>query len=243
MQIKDQYDPELRKIIKKNKSVVIIPIGSIEQHGAHLPISTDSDIITEIAIRVSKKCNFILLPTINFGVSFEHSPFFNLSVKTSTLQKQLTDLGKSLVSNKIQNLVILNGHHGNQKALRNIKNIIERETKRKIKVFVFSYWNFMKIEFDHAGFVETSIMRAISSKVNMKKAKKGLITKKMSKKEKLRLSKLASKSFPKATKSGVWGDPTHATVKDGKKLLNEIVKNLSKASQTCLTHKNRKLHQ
>jgi creatinine amidohydrolase len=90
----------------------------------------------------------------------------------------------------------------------------------------------MKTEFDHAGFVETSLMRAISNNVNMKKAKRGLITKNLSKKEKLRLSKLASKSFLKATKSGVWGDPTHATVKDGKKLLNEIVKNLVKASQT-----------
>ena len=232
MQIKDQFDPDLRKIIKKKKQVAVIPVGSIEQHGEHLPISTDSDIVTEIAKRVSNKCNFLLLPTINFGVSFEHSPFFNLSVKASTLQKQLIDLGKSLVSNKIQRLVILNGHHGNQTALRDIENKIERETKRKIKVFVFSYWNFMKTEFDHAGFVETSLMRAISNNVNMKKAKRGLITKNLSKKEKLRLSKLASKSFPKATKSGVWGDPTHATAKDGIKLLNEIVKNLVKASQT-----------
>ena len=183
MQIKDQFDPDLRKIIKKKKQVAVIPVGSIEQHGEHLPISTDSDIVTEIAKRVSNKCNFLLLPTINFGVSFEHSPFFNLSVKTSTLQKQLIDLGKSLVSNKIQRLVILNGHHGNQTALRDIKNKIERETKRKIKVFVFSYWNFMKTEFDHAGFVETSLMRAISNNVNMKKAKKGLITNNLSKKE------------------------------------------------------------
>jgi len=91
MQIKDQFDPDLRKIIKKKKQVAVIPVGSIEQHGEHLPISTDSDIVTEIAKRVSNKCNFLLLPTINFGVSFEHSPFFNLSVKTSTLQKQLIE--------------------------------------------------------------------------------------------------------------------------------------------------------
>ena len=46
IQIKDQYDPELRKIIKKKKNAAIIPIGSIEQHGSHLPVSTDSDIVT-----------------------------------------------------------------------------------------------------------------------------------------------------------------------------------------------------
>ena len=243
MQVRDQFDPDLRKIIKKRKQAAIIPVGSIEQHGPHLPVSTDSDIITEIAKRLSSRYNLLLLPTINYGVSFEHAPFFNLSVKNSTLQRVLFDLGNSLVSNKVSILFILNGHHGNQSALRNICKKLEHASKRKIRVFLFSYWNFMKIEFDHAGFVETSLMRVISNKVNMKKAKKGLVTKNMTKKQRLRLSKLASKSFPKATKNGVWGDPTHATIKDGKKLLNEIVNNLGKACQTCLTDKNRKLHQ
>src|SRR3989304_4984388 len=78
--VKDQLDPDLRKIIKKQKAV-IIPVGSIEQHGPHLPVSTDSDIVYEVARRVSEKCNFLLLPTISYGVSFEHAPFFNLSLK------------------------------------------------------------------------------------------------------------------------------------------------------------------
>jgi creatinine amidohydrolase len=77
----------------------------------------------------------------------------------------------------------------------------------------------------------------------MKKAKKGLITNQLSKKELLRLSKRASKSFPSVTRNGVWGDPTRANVKDGKKLISEIVRNLVKSSQTSLTHTNRKLHQ
>ena len=46
--VKDQLDPNLRKIIKNKKQVAIIPIGSLEQHGPHLPVSTDSDIVTEI---------------------------------------------------------------------------------------------------------------------------------------------------------------------------------------------------
>jgi len=87
MQIKDQFDPDLRKIIKKKKQVAVIPVGSIEQHGEHLPISTDSDIVTEIAKRVSNKCNFLLLPTINFGVSFEHSPFFQFKRKNLNFTK------------------------------------------------------------------------------------------------------------------------------------------------------------
>ena len=48
-EIKTQFDPILRKTLSKKKQIAIIPVGSIEQHGPHLPISTDSDIVTEVA--------------------------------------------------------------------------------------------------------------------------------------------------------------------------------------------------
>ena len=239
--VKDQLDPDLRKIIKKQKTV-IIPVGSIEQHGPHLPVSTDSDIVSEVARRVSEKCNFLLLPTISYGVSFEHVPFFNLSLKRQTLEHLLIDICLSLSSNDINSIFILNGHHGNQKALENLSKKINRLSKKEVRVFVFSYWHFMKHEFDHAGYVETSLMLAISKKVKMKRSQKGLITKNLSKKEKSRLAKRASKSFPSVTRNGVWGDPTKSTAKDGKKFLAEIVRNIAKKSQTCLTDKSRKLH-
>ena len=233
MNISELYDPEFRKLIKSKKQTVIIPVGSIEQHGAHLPISTDSDIVTEIASRLAKKCNFILFPTLNYGISFEHSPFFNTSIKEATLKKLLFEICNSLVKNKIKSIIILNGHHGNMKTLQefyHLKPKLGRILDNKVRCY--SYWHYMKREFDHAGFVETSIMLAISNKVNMKKAKKGLITKYLGKKEKERISKLASKSFPSVAKNGVWGDPTSATKKDGKKLLAEIVRNLTKKCQS-----------
>ena len=65
-EIKSKFDPNLRKIIKGKKQVAVIPVGSIEQHGPHLPISTDSDIVTEIARKLSEKKNFLLLPTITY---------------------------------------------------------------------------------------------------------------------------------------------------------------------------------
>ena len=240
--VRDQLDPDLRKIIKKQHKAAIIPVGSMEQHGPHLPISTDSDIVTEVAKQVSEKCNFLLLPTISYGVSFEHAPFFNLSIKKKTLKQELIDVCLSLSSNNINSIFVINGHHGNQKALENLSKKVNQTSKKKIRVFVFSYWHFMEHEFDHAGFVETSLMLAISKKVKMKRAKKGLITKNLSKKEKSRLGKLATKSFPLVTKNGVWGDPTKSTAKEGRKFLAEIVRNLVKKSQTCLTDKSRKLH-
>ena len=233
--ISSYFDPNLRKDIKKKNMVAIIPVGSIEQHGPHLPISTDSDIVTEIAKKVADKKKFLCLPTVTYGVSYEHAPFFNISIKESTLKIILTDLCESLLSNGIKIVFIINGHHGNQKSIRNLDKKLEKISKNKIKVFAMSYWYFMKRRFDHAGFVETSLMLAISKNVRMDKAKKGLITDKMSQKEIDRLGKLATKSFPKVTKNGVWGDPTIATKKDGRQILDEIVENLSKKCQTCLT--------
>ncbi|MFB5638361.1 MAG: creatininase family protein [Nitrosarchaeum sp.] len=242
-EIKSLFDPDLRKIIKNKKQIAIIPVGSIEQHGPHLPISTDSDIVTEIARQLSEKKNFLLLPTITYGVSFEHTPFFNLSIKESTLRSVITDLCSSLLANNIKIVFVINGHHGNLKPLKHIDEKLRKLSNNKLKVFSLSYWRFMQREFDHAGFVETSLMLAISKNVKMKLAKKGLVTEGMKQQQIRDLGKLASKSFPKVTKNGVWGDPRNATKKDGKIILAEIIENLEKKCQTCLTEHSLKLHQ
>ena len=226
MDINELYDPEFRKFIKSKKPTVIIPVGSIEQHGAHLPISTDSDIVTEIALRLAIKCGFVVFPTISYGVSWEHEPLFNLSLKENNLKQMLHDIIISLRKNHIKKIIILNGHHGNLQVLDRIRQLS--------CVSTFSYWHFLNHEFDHAGFVETSLMLAISNKVNMKKVKKGFITNGLSDKEKRKISNLATKrgGFPKVTKNGVWGDPSGATKKDGQRFLSEIVRNLAKECQS-----------
>ena len=225
MDASELYDPEFRELIKSKKPTIIIPVGSLEQHGAHLPITTDSDIVTEIASRLAKKRGFIVFPTISYGVSEEHSPLFNTSIDLSRL---LQSILLSLSENEIKSVVILNGHHGNERSIPNDWYSMDA------KLRVYSYWRFMEHEFDHAGFVETSLMLAISDKVRMKKAKKGLITKGLSEKEIQRIKELSTKrrGFPKVAKNGVWGDPTGATKKDGEKFLAEIVRNLVKECQT-----------
>jgi len=233
--IKTQFDPEIRKLITKKKQAAIIPVGSIEQHGPHLPVSTDSDIVTEVAKRIAEKNGYMLLPTLNYGVSFEHAPFFNLSIRESTLRTVLTDLCVSLLSNNIKSVFIINGHHGNLKPIKNLDVKLKEISNNKLRVFSLSYWHFMQREFDHAGFVETSLMLAISKNVKMKLAKKGMTTDGMTKQEIAKLGKLANQSFPKATKNGIWGDPRKATKKHGEMILAEIIKNLGKKCQTCLT--------
>ena len=135
-------------------------------------------------------------------------------------------------------IIILNGHHGNVEELKKVLKMGSKHywwiQKFKDTLSLHSYWHFMEHEFDHAGFVETSIMLAISDKVKMKKAKKGLITKGMSEKEIQRIKELSTKrrGFPKVAKNGVWGDTTKATKKDGDKCLAEIVRNLAKECQS-----------
>ena len=224
MDANELYDPEFRELIKSKNPTIIIPVGSLEQHGAHLPITTDSDIVTDIASRLAKKCGFIVFPTISYGVSHEHYPLFNTSVD---LGHWLGEILNSLTENSVKSVVILNGHHGNEKTIPDV-------WFNDGKLRVYSYWRFMEHEFDHAGFVETSLMLAISDKVKMKKAKKGLITNGLSEKERKRINKLSTQpgGFPQVAKNGVWGDPTSATKKDGEKFLAEIVRNLAKECQS-----------
>jgi len=234
MDASELYDPEFRKLIKSKKQTVIIPVGSLEQHGAHLPITTDSDIVTEIASRLAKKCGFIVFPTINYGISFEHDPLFNISIPDNDYSNFLFVLIRSLyelMHDSLGSIIILNGHHGNVEVLNELMRGAHYACR---KSRCYSYWHFMEHEFDHAGFVETSIMLAISDRVKMKKAKKGLITKGMSEKEIQRINKLSTQpgGFPKVAKNGVWGDPTKATKKDGEKFLAEIVRNLAKECQS-----------
>ena len=264
MDANELYDPEFRELIKSKKPTIIIPVGSLEQHGAHLPITTDSDIVTEVASRLAKKCGFIVLPTISYGISFEHSPLFNTSLLPEQLQELLQGIIHGLMQHSLTSVIILNGHHGNEQYLEDLHKVFNNpaqaaalavqktEAQQQAKTEAFEqaeeaaklisgirlqtchYWKYMKHEFDHAGFVETSIMLAISDKVKMKKAKKGLITKGLSEKEIQRINKLCTRplGFPKVAPNGVWGDPTNATKKDGEKFLAEIVRNLAKECQT-----------
>ena len=227
MDASELYDPEFRELIKSKKQTVIIPVGSLEQHGAHLPITTDSDIVTEIASRLAKKCGFIVFPTISYGISFEHSPLFNTSVTATALGIIISNIVTSLVENGVTSYYNFKRSSWKCSDSRTCEGHLGG-------VSCLSYWHFMEHEFDHAGFVETSIMLAISDKVKMKKAKKGLITKGLSEEEKERISKLSTEpgGFPKVAKNGVWGDPTGATKKDGEKFLAEIVRNLAKECQT-----------
>jgi creatinine amidohydrolase len=209
-----------------NVKRAIIPVGSIEQHGEHLPVSTDSLIAENIARLVAEQIPCFVVPPISFGVSYEHRPMFNISIRNASLSRIICDICCSLVENGIKNIVLINGHHGNVGALQYIAQNLYGKIPNDISIHSINYWHLMQSEFDHAGDIETSLVLAIAPElVRMDKAEANY--------NNLSKSKVAyasmtnnPNSFPKITGNGVWGDPRNATADKGHQLLDEIVRNL-----------------
>ncbi len=247
-----QSDSVIRDAITSGMHTAIIPVGSTEQHGPHLPVSTDSDIALEVSRLISKKNGYLLMPVIPYGVSYEHAPLFQTSIRPFVLYAIILDVCASLHTCGICNVIIINAHHGNIDALDklctsshqaqiaylqdNIQQQTDAQKEQKIpppynlpKIHLFHYWRYMDAKLGHAGFTETSMMLTISpNTVIMKRAIKGLITDHMSDDELKRVSAFALKSFPEATGNGIWGDPRGASAQVGKSLLEEAASNIAK---------------
>ena len=228
------FDPDIRAAAGGGRLAGVIPVGSTEQHGPHLPVSTDSDIVTEVARRVSEDNGFLLLPTVGYGVSFEHAPYFNMSIRGSTLQAILDDLCGSLAASGIRTVFVINGHHGNMEAIKKLGFGTRQFGGGACGVFPFHYWEHMGEDFDHAGFVETSLMLAVSDDARMDRAERGVVTDGMPPDQIRRLERIAQKSFPEASGNGIWGDPMGATREDGQRILAEVVGSLGAACRDCL---------
>lgn len=210
--------------IKSKKRRVIIPLGSIEQHGPHLPVTTDILIAEYLANQISKKIPAYVIPGIPYGVSYEHRSFFNISINNDVLSELLTQICMSLAENGFRSIIILNGHHGNMGVLQYVPQKVASKNP-KLNVFSINYWNLIEREFDHAGFVETSLMLSINPKlVQMDKAKRGYSdTKRL---HSTYSTFLNNPSSFKITKNGVWGDPTKANSSDGRKIMSTAIKNI-----------------
>jgi creatinine amidohydrolase len=222
-------DPDFKSALRKTKKA-ILPIGSIEQHGPHLPVSTDSLIAEHIARMVAERIGAFVLPVMTFGVSFEHRPMFNVSVKNSVLSEIVADVCLSLSENGIEQIILLNGHYGNIGALQYTSQNLVGRVPKDVHIYTIHYWHLLDHEFDHAGEVETSLVLAIAPElVRMDAAAPN--SKRLSK-SKVAYGVMTNMpgSFPRITGNGVWGDPRKASAAKGKDWLEHVVANLAKTT-------------
>ncbi|NER47869.1 MAG: creatininase family protein [Symploca sp. SIO1A3] len=99
---------------KRRPSFAILPIGSFEQHGHHLPMTTDTLIAGIVAKYIGDEYDGLVLPPIPISCSQEHNGFFgSLWISASTLSHIVRDIVEALNFNGIRALVIVNGHGGN----------------------------------------------------------------------------------------------------------------------------------
>lgn len=95
-------------------TVAVLPVGSFEQHGSHLPLSTDTLISCAIARRIAADYDLFLLPPVTLGCSHEHAGFAgSVSISSATLAAVVGDVAISLRTAGITKLVVVNGHGGN----------------------------------------------------------------------------------------------------------------------------------
>jgi creatinine amidohydrolase len=106
-------DPEIATALARSPRAVL-PMGSVEQHGPHLPTGTDFFAATAIALAVADHVDALVLPLCPLGVTPMHMPYpGTISLRPQTLQAVVADIGSSLASHGCRELVILNWHEGN----------------------------------------------------------------------------------------------------------------------------------
>jgi creatinine amidohydrolase len=178
----DQKAPVFRDLPRD--LVAVLPIGAIEQHGPHLPVSVDRDLTEAVVTRALDHLgpgqNVLVLPTLTVTKSGEHDRHpGTLSLSAETLLAVLRDIGASVARAGVARLVLLNGHGGNTAVL----DIAARDLRMAHQMIVASCSWFGFADYGdliapealavdlHAGDIETSAMLAARGDlVDMSKA-------------------------------------------------------------------------
>lgn len=165
---------EIAGLAKRN-AVVILPIGSTEQHGPHLPTQVDSRLGTEVAHRAARKMYpkhpTIVAPTIPYGMSEHHMSLSGtITLDYPTMAAVLGCACESILRHGFKRVFILNGHGGNTDGIYTF--ISEFTIKHRVPIAGGTYWNIAQAEIAalldkqkyllHACEAETSMMLALT---------------------------------------------------------------------------------
>ena len=161
----------------KENCVVILPVGSTEEHGPHLPLGVDAYIAEGLAKMLAKETNAVVAPTIAYGYKGNTGggPLFpgTLEMNAETLIRQVTDVLCELAADGVKNIFIMNAHYENEMFLLEAMDLTTREYP-DVKIVESAWWDqftdeliarvFDEVPFpgwavEHAAIAETSMMQ------------------------------------------------------------------------------------
>jgi creatinine amidohydrolase len=232
--------PEVKAEVEKG-TPVLVPVGSTEQHGYHLPLDTDMAICYHVAEKAAQRSQTIITPPLNFGYNEKEWMFpGTISLQSETLLHCLVDICMSLARSGFRRLAIVNGHGYNRFIVPQAAHMVME--KADVLVVAITYWDLIadlvaKHRESKLGGISHSCEFETSAKlyldpehVDMSKAVEE-IPPIMSK---FTWSDLASASpvyirarFDKLTKSGAMGNPLVASAEKGKIWVEAAIERLA----------------
>ena len=196
--------------------IVVVPVGSCEQHGPHLPLHTDTTVAVALAADLAaRRGDCLVAPPIGVSASGEHRGFpGTLSVGTEVMAGIAIELARS--ADWAGGVVFVNGHGGNVTAMERAADVFERERRR-----VLIWWPSVPGGDPHAGHTETSLMLALApDEVRDDRRVAGPVPP---------ISDLVRYGVRPLSTSGVLGDPNTATADAGRELFATLADQLAAA--------------
>ncbi len=218
--------------------MALLPVGSVEQHGPHLPLDTDAFDADYLCRKVAEGCGEprpLVLPLISYGVSYHHDDFKGtLSVSPEALSRLVYEVGLAAARNGITKLVIVNGHGGNAPALQFAAQMVNRDAHIFTCVDTGESSDAELAAMSdtpndvHAGEIETSTTLAVRPElVDMKRARK-FVPRFSS--DYLDFTTNRSVGWyartARISPTGVMGDPTKASREKGERMWAVMIRNL-----------------
>lgn len=216
--------------ITPGSRILVLPLGSWEQHGPHLPLHTDSLIIESVVNATMSRLgllrdNFLVAPTLPITASDEHEGFAGgLSCGTEAVVASVVAIARS--ASWARGVCIVNGHGGNSDALRLISSALEYE---KIPAVLWSLPSYSGGDM-HAGHTETSLLLHLYPElVRHDHIEPGAISL-----DKQDVDVMRSQGVRAISTNGVLGDPRTATAEHGIEVLNLYSQSLLASLMRCI---------